>query len=318
MPGNVVLLGPQRPDPNAAAALAEISGSGPVVVLAAGWRQDEAEEELLEGIVGPQAEVLPLYRWFDAVMRDDPTLREAYRARQDALIRHQALNRIRLGGALQAVHQLLEEPESEVQLAQLELAQADVRRIDGDRVAACATAYADAGRPWDGAPLVQQLQAKAAEALQEARAIVLTGGHVAVLRNRIDFFGVGDVLRRQHAAGTPIVAWSAGAMVLTERVVLFYDDPPDGSPAYPEVLDQGLGLVPGLVVLPHARQRLRLDDPRRVSLLAQRFAPATCVGLENGAWLALHQGQWRNRGPAEAAVQLHPHGGVSPLMQETP
>jgi hypothetical protein len=77
------------------------------------------------------------------------------------------------------------------------------------------------------------------------------------------------------------VAWSAGAMVLTERVVLFHDDPPHGEPAA-ELLDAGLGLVRDIVALPDARRRLAMSDPDRLAALSRRFAPATCVTLDPG------------------------------------
>ena len=49
----------------------------------------------------------------------------------------------------------------------------------------------------------------------------------------------------------PVIAWSAGAMVLGERIVLFHDTPPQGS-AWAEVMEQGFGLLPDLVPRPHA------------------------------------------------------------------
>ena len=79
-----------------------------------------------------------------------------------------------------------------------------------------------------------------------------------------------------------VVAWSAGAMTLTERIVLFHDFAAQG-PAPSEVLDTGLGVVTGIVALPHARRRLRVDDPLRMSVLERRFAPATCLRLDEGA-----------------------------------
>ena len=41
-------------------------------------------------------------------------------------------------------------------------------------------------------------------------------------------------------------------------------------------------MVPGLVLLPHARRRLLTDDPLRMSALARRFAPASCLVLDDG------------------------------------
>jgi hypothetical protein len=60
----------------------------------------------------------------------------------------------------------------------------------------------------------------------------------------------------------PVFAWSAGAMAVTDRVVLFHDSPPAGPPATPRSSAHGLGLFPGVVALPHARRRLRLEGPR--------------------------------------------------------
>ncbi len=80
----------------------------------------------------------------------------------------------------------------------------------------------------------------------------------------------------------PVFAWAGGAMVVTERVVLFHDSPPQGA-GNAEILDAGLGLVPGLVALPDPRLRLRLDDRERVGLFAGRFAPAACVAMDHGA-----------------------------------
>ena len=89
----------------------------------------------------------------------------------------------------------------------------------------------------------------------------------------------------------PIIAWSAGAMAIADRVVLFHDSPPQGA-GVAELLDFGVGLAPGQIYLPHARHRLRLDDPDRVRLLARRFRPATCVPLDEGDRLERLDGAW--------------------------
>src|SRR5439155_21326348 len=93
------------------------------------------------------------------------------------------------------------------------------------------------------------------------------------------------------AGGRPLFAWSAGAMAIAERVILFHDTPPHG-PGNAEVLDAGLALAPGVVPLPHAHRRLRLDDPARISLMARRFAPASCVALDDGAALVRRERHW--------------------------
>jgi hypothetical protein len=75
-------------------------------------------------------------------------------------------------------------------------------------------------------------------------------------------------------------------MAITDRIVLFHDRSAHG-PAQAEVYDVGLGIVPGVVALPHARRRLRTDDALRMSVLARRFAPATCLVLDDGVTVEL-------------------------------
>ena len=120
-------------------------------------------------------------------------------------------------------------------------------------------------------------------AIERAAAVLVAGGHVAVLLNRMRLFGLGDALARR-----PLVAWSAGAMALTERIVLFHDRPPQGA-AHPEVLDAGLAIVTGVVALPHAAARLTLNDPARVRTFARRFAPAQCLALDHGSLARWHR-----------------------------
>ena len=81
------------------------------------------------------------------------------------------------------------------------------------------------------------------------------------------------------AAAAPVIAWSAGAMALTDRIVLFHDRAPQG-PGHPEVYGSGLSVLRDVVLLPHARARLLLDDAPRMAVFARRFAPARCVLLE--------------------------------------
>ena len=75
----------------------------------------------------------------------------------------------------------------------------------------------------------------------------------------------------------------------------------------------GLGLIDDLVLFPHARDRLRLGDHERVGALARRFAPATCVALERGAWLVREADGWHSRGPHGSASILHEDGVVRPV-----
>jgi hypothetical protein len=79
----------------------------------------------------------------------------------------------------------------------------------------------------------------------------------------------------------PVVAWSAGAMAMTERVVLYNDNGPQGVQGA-EVWDRGIGRVRDVVAMPHARRRLHLDDPVHARVFVRRFAPAACLLLDDG------------------------------------
>ena len=94
------------------------------------------------------------------------------------------------------------------------------------------------------APDVREDPAGALAALRKARLLVLPGGSpsrlLAVLRDT----PVGDLLRELLEDGVVLMGSSAGAMVVCEWTVL--PDVPGGP-----TVTRGLGLVPGLVVLPH-------------------------------------------------------------------
>jgi peptidase E len=131
------------------------------------------------------------------------------------------------------------------------------------------------------APHVRAIQALA----DEGPALAIAGGNVAILLNRLHLFGIGNIFSNHT-----IFAWSAGAMALTERIVVYHDDPPQGR-GNPEVLRPGLGLVPGIIALPHAHRRIRLDRPRRLRQWHHRFAPLRCLAFEDGSWVTFDDGR---------------------------
>ncbi len=316
MPGDLLFLGPQRPTPNLGEALARIPGDGPIVTITAGWRIDEGETDALHAVVGPDALHLPLYRWFEACMEEMPDVRDRYRERQRQLRRAKALYRVRLHRALEAVRTLIEGNDEGDPLVEQQLAWAvdDVRRIDRqfiDHSKSIFASFPDVARPWE-LPRVRKHRLQSAAALSSARAVLLAGGHVAVLRNRLLFFGVHQQIFQAWLQDTAVIAWGAGAMVLTDPIVLFYDDPPDG-PSHPEILDAGLALVQDTLVLPDAAKRLRLGDRMRVRLMAERFSPHRCIAMENGAFLERVDGSWVQHGARGTASELLPTGAVEPL-----
>lgn len=287
-----VLLGPQRLAPIVAYALDQLKVTGTVAVVTAGWQEREAEDAELKVALGRPIINLRLHARGDAVFRDDPELFATHRDKQDRLKHLQDIYRRRLGHHLAEVRQLqnLKQSEpllpSDLIIPQIDSAIEQVRQLDEEhlRHARAIDAEFDADiRPTERPAVVAQRQELEA-LLKDASAIAIAGGHVVILLNRLRLFGMESML-----ASKPIVAWSAGAMVLTERIVLFHDSPPQGR-GNAELLCDGLGIIPGIVALPHARRRLHLTDKHRVALLARRFAPAACVTLDERCHVSYYPG----------------------------
>ena len=106
-----------------------------------------------------------------------------------------------------------------------------------------------------------------AELLRDAAVVAIAGGHVGILLRCLRLFAVGP------RPELPVVAWSAGAMAMTERVVLYNDRGPQGVQGA-EVWDRGTGRVRDVVAMPHARRRLRLDDADAREGVRPPFEPA--------------------------------------------
>jgi hypothetical protein len=282
--GRVILLGHQRLRPRVAAELTDAGIEGPLALVTAGWQERELEDEEVRAHVGRDTTNLALYGRWERVHVDDPEYFELHRARQDRLRQLQRLYRRRLTPAVDGLRALENRRESADLLASARAhALEQVRTLDDWALRESEAIHAefeDRVRPAERPAIARQRKA-IADVLRDSAALLIAGGHVAVLLNRLKLFDVAGALGDQL-----VVGWAAGAMTLTERVVLFHDSPPQGH-GDAEVLESGLGLVPGVVALPHARTRLRLDDPFRVWLMAQRFAPAACLPLDDedrAAW----------------------------------
>jgi hypothetical protein len=289
----VVLLGPQRFEPNLAATLDSLGCGEPVAVVSAGWQEREEETEELRTHLGRELVNLRLYREAEEAVAEDEELAGALRQRQEEMQRLQELYRSRLALGLEAARELLEFPgNNRFVEAHRRAAIRAVRTLDRQHLVQIKRIHEEFDERWrpQERESIRRRRERIAELLEACAAVVVGGGHVAVLINRMRLFEFGGLA---HAA--PLVAWSAGAMAVSERIVLFHDSPPQG-PGDPEILDWGLGLSSGVVALPHASRRLRLDDPLRVSLLSRRFAPSQCVPLDAGARLDWDGNQWTPTG----------------------
>jgi peptidase E len=285
---SITLLGPQTEDPILADVLRELRLEGPFAVITAGWQEREGEIDELRAHVGTDVRDLQLYARAERVLAEDAELRSLSRRRQARLAEMQEIYRLRLEHGKRATVELFEhDGDIEVLRPARRQAIAALRRLDSAHVAAVRRVRAQfdtEARPLER-PGVQRALAQLRRELEGVNAIFVAGGHVAVLLNRLRLFGGASLFE-----GKPVVAWSAGAMVACEGVVLFHDHPPQGASSA-ELLDEGFGLARNVLVFPHAQKRLRLHDETRVAMLARRFAPKACVTLDRGSALHYRDGR---------------------------
>jgi hypothetical protein len=288
---SVTLLGPQR-RPILDRVLSALGVTGPVAFVTAGWQERESEDGELAALLGADGVNLRLRaRWLD-VLESDPEFARAEREHRVVLDDLQQLYLVRLDHALLAATEVARRSDGNPRTTEMAVDDAleIIRLIDRThllRVQELHAAFYDAWPPHDR-DVVEKHREEVRGVLAGADCLVIAGGHVGELVQVLHLFNIAPDVPPH------VVAWSAGAMALTERVVLFHDRAAHG-PAQTEVLDLGIGLAPRLVALPHARRRLRTEDPVRMSVLARRFGPARCLVLDDGV-----------------TVQLTPDGGLPP------
>ena len=286
---DIVLLGPQSDPSTLAATLDRLAIDGPVAIITAGWQEREGELDPWQMTLSQPLHELALYQQTETVFAADPDLLTAHRQRQDRLQELQRLYRLRLAYLLQTARELFATDGRDDDLLDQarQSALTAIRLLDRQHLRSIVRIHTDFETDWQPQqrPALAEARQQIAERLADCQALVIAGGHVAVLLSRMRLFGFGTLLDTSR----PLIAWSAGAMVLTDKIVLFHDHPPQG-PGDPEILDTGFGLLKQMLPLPHARQRLRLDDPARVGLFAGRFARDRCITLDDGAALVIRDG----------------------------
>lgn len=290
-PSLIALLGPQQATPDVGTVLGDLNIKGPVALVRAGYQEFETDDAALVAAMGVPSVNLTLHARGNDVFKHATGFAEAYQARQQRLRYMQGFYRTRLDGTEEAAKKIslryvdpeLLEQEEKVSVDQF-------RHMDNDHIERCQAVRVAFEKQWrvSEVELIAKHRAEVRDLMATTEALVITGGHVASLLNRLELF---DVLA--NTTGKPIIAWSAGAMVLTDRIVLFHDYPPYGSDIA-QVLDSGFGLVPGFVVLPDARRRINLDAKSGIQRFARRMAPSTCVAMDHGSRLIFEKNELRH------------------------
>ncbi|MDH3733294.1 MAG: hypothetical protein OEU54_07150 [Gemmatimonadota bacterium] len=308
----IVLLGPQRDRPTLADTIIALKGSdvlpsgARLATVTAGWQDREGDPELTPVDAGTEVVDLGLYAGANRVAEADPDLAAGHHDAQRRLRELRRAYNLRLRGAMSTWTSLgamtgderVLEPERADALSSIRAL--DTRHLA--RVAEIRGVYEERFRPHER-DSVQAERAGIEQRLEDTDGLVFAGGHVATLINRLRMFDLAGLLGE-----LPIIAWSAGAMALGARVVLFHDRPPWG-PGNAEAFEIGLGVFDGLLPLPHATARLALDEPERMGRLSRRFRPTVCVLLDPGTRLDRVEGRW----VAEEARQVDQRGTVSPF-----
>lgn len=300
----ITLLGPQRePHLKDVVRSLDLQGSR-FATITAGWREREGEDEILDAELGGNTVNLRLWRLLQQLWEADPELAAADRQRRHVLTEMQELYVIGLQKAAEALREIQARESRDDRV--LQMATEDMLEIMRDmddrhrqRVEEVHQEFYATYEP-EHRPAVTEARFLVGRRVADCDAVVIPGGHVGVLLGSLHIANLAPALVAPTPDTVddpdpaprlyrPIIAWGAGAMVLTERVLLFYDDSVV-APGVSEVLMDGLALTRGLVALPNGTARLEVKDRARMAVLARRCAPRLPVLLDPGAQMTLTAG----------------------------
>lgn len=285
----LTLLGPQHQYQSLRDALERARVHSAVAVVTAGWEEEEAEDQDLLKALPAGSINLRLFKRTESLFADDPEIIQQLQKRQDELRHLRDVYRMRLEAAMRSAKQVLAFRSDLVQLdAECELSIDFVRQLDQQYFARTAAVCHDYARQldFDNRKSVLAHRRELASTMENVEALVISGGHAAIILNRLDIFAL-----LQIRPELPLIAWSGGAMALSEQIVFYFDDLPQ-SDSHPELLRAGKAVFGSILPLPDARRRLRLSDAEHMALMARRFNRHECVLLENDTWIDRVQGRW--------------------------
>ena len=303
-----VLLGPQRFRMTAGSAASTVAPEGLVATVTAGWRDREKDDAELDGVLGGRSRNLHLFTRLGHVIRHDRTFAAAASAYNRAVDEASGLYLLRLQLALETVYATMRRSAREDLVdSSLRAGLQSVRDIDAWYLWVLAELEGElrAEGGVDTSDVIAQHRGEVREILSDAALLAIAGGHVSMLMRCLRLFSV------EPPPQLPVIGWSAGAMVLTDLIVLYHDKGPEGvRPS--EVWDRGLGRATGVVAMPHARRRVQLEDPDRNRVIAHRFAPARILLLDDGVAIPVGDD---GRLPDEARV-VTPAGTITTIGEE--
>lgn len=272
------LLGPQRFLRTAGTTARSLAASGTVATVTAGWQDREGDDAELDEALDGRSRNLNLYARFLDVLAKDREFSTAALAYNQGVDEAAALYTLRLQRTLDIVYAVQRRTaRPDITDSAVVAAVQSARDVDSWYLSVVAQLQRELEltAPPEESEVIQQHRTEVAEVISDASVLAIAGGHVAQLLRCLKLFAV------EPPAGLPVVAWSAGAMAITDHVVLYNDTGPEGVRGG-ELWDLGLGRVHRIIAMPHARRRLRLDEPDRTQIFVRRFAGSTCLLLDDG------------------------------------
>lgn len=303
---HLVLLGPQPEYTSLQTTLRELQLDSPVALITAGWEAEENQDQSLKDSLAVEAINLNLFARSEQLFAEDEELIQLLRDRQDELRHLRDAYNDRLHMLLKAARKIIRREEKLIDLtAERESAIDMVRQLDRQyfiRTSQIHDRYEERLQTAQR-PLVAQQRREISDLLNRSNAILIAGGHVAIILNRLRIFGILET-----RPDLPIIAWSGGAMALSDQIVFFHDSPPQG-PGDAELLRAGIGLFSDILPLPDAKSRLNLGDSARVELFARRFDRFRCVIFDEHTILERKDDHWLTKG-SEPLTKLGHSGSV--------
>ena len=208
----VVLLGPQHEQQTVARAVEDLGVESPFAAITAGWAEREGEDAELSDHLGGRTINLGLYPRAEEVFAEDPTVRAMLFERYDRLRALQAVYRLRLAPQLQTCRELLArtDPANPDALhgPEIDGAIAGVRALDAHHLERTAGLDSEIAHRIDShnRSSIERHRNDLAHELDDVGALLIAGGHVGRLLNRLRLFDIFGL-----TPGKPVVAWSGGA-----------------------------------------------------------------------------------------------------------
>jgi hypothetical protein len=300
----LVLLGQQLESPRVQDVLAEWQIRGPVGLVSAGWEEDEEDDQWVRDALDVPVVNSHLYGLADRLFQDDPEVLRLLRERQDRLRDLREINAWQTENLFALARELWQRiEENAAAVGPFHQTMAHLREVDRTYLRSVSTVikeYDQRIAP-QVRPSLQAYRSAVLQRLDGCQALLIAGGHVGVLLNRL------NLCRLLRHVSLPIIAWSGGAMALGERV-FFYDHFIPHAKKEVELSRQGLRMYVGLQVFPRAEERLNLQDHNELALLARRIE-APCLLLESNSEI-----RWNSDGTLQTVnVRVaDANGGVKP------